>query len=66
MVVSNHSSYMDIPVLYTALPLQFRFFAKKGLFSIPLLGWHLSRAGHLPVVRGDARASLKSMADGAK
>jgi 1-acyl-sn-glycerol-3-phosphate acyltransferase len=41
-------------------------FAKKGLFSIPLLGWHLSRAGHLPVMRGDARASLKSMSDGAK
>ncbi len=66
VVVSNHASYMDIPVLYTAVPLQIRFFAKKGLFSIPLLGWHLSRAGHLPVIRGDARASLKSMSDGAK
>jgi 1-acyl-sn-glycerol-3-phosphate acyltransferase len=66
VVVSNHSSYMDIPVLYGAVPLQIRFFAKKGLFSIPLLGWHLSRAGHLPVIRGDARASLKSMSDGAK
>ena len=66
VVVSNHSSYMDIPVLYTAVPLQIRFFAKKELFSIPLLGWHLSRAGHLPVVRGDVRASLNSMSDGAK
>lgn len=66
VVVSNHSSYMDIPALYSALPLEIRFFAKKGLFSIPLLGWHLRRAGHLPVVRGDARASLKSMSEGAK
>ena len=66
VVVSNHSSYMDIPVLYDALPLEIRFFAKKGLFSIPLLGWHLRRAGHLPVIRGDARASLKSMSEGAK
>lgn len=66
VVVANHSSYMDIPVLYGAIPLQIRFFAKKGLFSIPLLGWHLARAGHLPVVRGDARASLKAMSDGAK
>ena len=66
VVVANHSSYMDIPTLYSALPLEIRFFAKKGLFSIPLLGWHLHRAGHLPVVRDDARASLKSMSEGAK
>ena len=66
VVVSNHSSYMDIPALYSALPLEIRFFAKKGLFSIPLLGWHLGRAGHLPVVRGDPRASLKSMSEGAR
>lgn len=66
VVASNHSSYMDIPSLYAALPVEIRFFAKKGLFAIPLMGWHLKRAGHLPVVRGDARASLKSMADGAK
>ncbi len=66
VVVANHSSYMDIPTLYSALPLEIRFFAKKGLFSIPLLGWHLQRAGHLPVVRDDPRASLKSMSEGAK
>lgn len=66
VVVANHASYMDIPVLYSAIPLPLRFFAKKGLFSIPLLGWHLVRAGHLPVVRGDARASLKSMSEGAR
>lgn len=66
VVVANHSSYMDTPTLYSALPLEIRFFAKKGLFSIPLLGGHLQRAGHLPVVRDDPRASLKSMTEGAK
>jgi 1-acyl-sn-glycerol-3-phosphate acyltransferase len=66
VLVSNHASYMDTPAIVSSLPLQFRFFAKKGLFSIPFLGWHLSRAGHIPVIRGDARASLKSMSEGAK
>ena len=66
VLVSNHASYMDTPVIISAIPLQFRFFAKKGLFSIPFIGWHLDKAGHLQVARGDARASLKSMSEGAK
>jgi 1-acyl-sn-glycerol-3-phosphate acyltransferase len=57
---------MDTPAILSSLPLQFRFFAKQGLFSVPFMGWHLRRAGHLPVVRDDPRASLRSMSDGAK
>ncbi|HKE28985.1 MAG TPA: lysophospholipid acyltransferase family protein [Bryobacteraceae bacterium] len=64
--VANHASYMDIPAILARLPHQFRFFAKKGLFSIPFLGWHLERAGHLPVDRSNARNSLKSMSEGAR
>jgi 1-acyl-sn-glycerol-3-phosphate acyltransferase len=64
--VSNHSSFLDIPAILSRLPYQFRFFAKKSLYKIPFLGWHLRWAGHLPVDRGNARASLKSMSEGAK
>ena len=64
--VANHSSYMDIPAILSSIPVEFRFYAKKGLFLIPILGTHLKRAGHLPVVRGDARASVKSMTLGAQ
>jgi 1-acyl-sn-glycerol-3-phosphate acyltransferase len=66
VLVSNHASYMDTPAILRSVPVQFRFFAKRGLFSIPFLGWHLQRAGHLPVVRDDPRASLRAMSDGAK
>ncbi len=59
--VSNHLSYMDTPVFLANIPLQFRFLAKRGLFQIPFLGWHLKRAGHIPVPRGDARAAVKTM-----
>jgi 1-acyl-sn-glycerol-3-phosphate acyltransferase len=64
--VGNHASYMDIPAILARLPYQFRFFAKKGLFSIPFLGTHLRRAGHLEVDRSSSRASLKSMSAGAR
>ena len=64
--VANHSSYMDIPAVLSKLRYQFRFFAKKGLYRIPFLGWHLHRAGHLPVDRSNARNRLKSMNEGAR
>lgn len=59
--VSNHLSYMDTPVVLAHIPVQFRFLAKRGLFQIPFLGHHLSRAGHIPVPREDPRASVKTM-----
>jgi 1-acyl-sn-glycerol-3-phosphate acyltransferase len=64
--VSNHVSYMDTPVVLGHIPLQFRFLAKKSLFSIPFLGYHLKRAGHIPVPRDNPRAAIKAMSDAAK
>ncbi len=59
--ISNHLSYMDTPLALAQIPAQFRFLAKRGLFKIPFLGTHLSRAGHIPVPRQDPRASVKTM-----
>ena len=59
--ISNHLSYMDTPVALSHIPAQFRFLAKRGLFRIPLLGTHLSRAGHIPVPREDPRAAVKTL-----
>ena len=58
---ANHASYMDTPVVLANLPMQFRFLAKQGLFTIPFLGWHLKRAGHIPVFRENPRARLKTL-----
>src|SRR6266700_1752164 len=52
---ANHSSAMDIPILFVNLPVQFRFLAKRSLFHLPFLGWHLRRSGHIAVDRGRAR-----------
>src|SRR5262245_21695087 len=56
---ANHPSHIDIPILLAALPVSFRFTAKKELFRIPFLGWHLRRSGHIPVDRRNPHASVK-------
>ena len=58
---ANHLSALDIPVLYAALPFQFRIMAKKELFRYPFLGWHLRRSGQIPIERENARSSLRSL-----
>jgi len=59
--IANHQSYLDVPVIFGSLPVQFRFMAKRSLFFIPFLGWFLWRAGHIPVDRGDLRAALANL-----
>ena len=62
----NHQSAMDIPVLFVHLPVQFRFVAKRSLFRLPFLGWHLTRSGHIAVDRERPREARKSMEEAAK
>ena len=57
----NHQSAMDIPVLFVNLPVQFRFVAKRSLFNLPFMGWHLRRSGHIPVDRDRPQQAMKSM-----
>jgi 1-acyl-sn-glycerol-3-phosphate acyltransferase len=61
VIVSNHVSYMDIPVLLTHLSLNFRFMAKQGLAKVPFIGGHLAKAGHIFVPLDDPRAALKAL-----
>lgn len=60
---SNHVSYMDTPVVLGHIPVQFRFLAKRSLFSVPFLGYHLKRGGHIAVPRENPREALKAMAE---
>ena len=38
VVMSNHQSHYDIPVLFQALPIPMRMVAKKEIFRIPFMG----------------------------
>ena len=63
---SNHTSYMDTPVIFASLPFQFRILAKKELWPIVFIGWYLDRSGQIPIDTRNPRASLSSLAGGVK
>ena len=71
VVVANHASYLDGPLLYAALPSRFGFVIKKEIVTVPLAGWLLRRLGHEFVDRHnkaesarDARRILKAAVGG--
>jgi 1-acyl-sn-glycerol-3-phosphate acyltransferase len=60
ILIANHHSYFDIPCIFAAIPQPIRFMAKKSLFSIPIFGWALGRAGFIPIDRKNRRTAVKS------
>lgn len=64
--MSNHQGNFDIMSLYQAIPRHFAWMAKKELFTIPLFGRVMTRAGYIPVDRSDARKALRSLSAAAE
>ena len=60
ILIANHYSYFDIPVIIAAVPQPIRFMAKISLFKIPIFGWALARAGFIPIDRKNRRTAVKS------
>ena len=54
ILVSNHGSLLDPPLLGHAVGRNISFMAKSELFSIPLLGFIIRSCGAYPVKRGIA------------
>jgi 1-acyl-sn-glycerol-3-phosphate acyltransferase len=61
VVVANHQSQLDIPLLFGGLPMPIRFLAKRSLFFIPVFGWSLWGARFIPVDRGSSRKARRSI-----
>jgi 1-acyl-sn-glycerol-3-phosphate acyltransferase len=57
----NHASALDIPVLYTYLPFQFRIAFKKELLSYPVVGWQLKRSGQVCIDQQNPARSISSI-----
>jgi 1-acyl-sn-glycerol-3-phosphate acyltransferase len=62
---ANHGSALDIFVVFGHLPVDFRIIYKRSLSLLPLVGWSIWLAGHIPIDRSNpfrARRSLKEAA----
>ena len=60
VVVSNHQSHADIPIL-SNLPWEMKWIGKKELFTMPIIGWMMKLAGDIPVDRSDRRSGAKML-----
>ncbi len=60
VVVSNHQSLADIPLI-SHLRLDTKWLAKAELFRIPVVGWMMRMAGDVPVERGDRRKAAQAL-----
>jgi 1-acyl-sn-glycerol-3-phosphate acyltransferase len=56
--VANHVSFVDIWVLLAELPGTVRFLAKRELLRVPIFGWAMRRAGHIPIDRQNRHAAV--------
>lgn len=66
LFLANHSSYLDIIAIGTALPEGGLFVYKEELTKIPIWGWSLKRSPFIMIRRADARDAMRSIERGAE
>jgi 1-acyl-sn-glycerol-3-phosphate acyltransferase len=60
IVMANHSSNLDPPVLIPLLPGRVVIYLKASLMRIPVLGYAMRLAGFIPVLRGGSVEAAKA------
>lgn len=61
IVMSNHQSLYDIPVLFQSLPGRLRMVAKTELFRVPVWGQAMHAAGFIRIDRRDRHQAVESL-----
>lgn len=61
IIVANHRSLFDIPVLYGWLKLDLKWVMKKELRKVPLIGSGCALMGHIFLDRSNRQASIKQL-----
>jgi 1-acyl-sn-glycerol-3-phosphate acyltransferase len=61
ILVSNHQSSLDIPLIFAAVPRTLRMVAKVELLKVPFIGWILRRGRFVTVHRGHRDKAVKEL-----
>ena len=64
--MANHASMIDIFAMFVALPVPFRFIAKKQLGWIPIFGWAMWAGRFIFIDRQNAVAARRSIEEAAR
>jgi len=60
VVVSNHQSLADIPLI-SNLPWEMKWMGKEELFKLPIIGWMMSLSGDISVDRKNPRSGAQAI-----
>ena len=66
VLMCNHRSHLDGPLLLNALPFRFAFVIKRSLAKIPFFGWGVTRAGYVSIDRSDHADAMAGMTEAVK
>lgn len=61
VVMSNHQSHYDIPVLFQALRVPMRMVAKKEIFRIPFMAGAMRAAGFVEIDRQNRSSAIQTL-----
>jgi 1-acyl-sn-glycerol-3-phosphate acyltransferase len=61
LVMSNHQSLYDIPVLFDVVGPNIRMITKKELFKVPIFGGALAAAGFIRIDRSNRNEAIRSL-----
>jgi 1-acyl-sn-glycerol-3-phosphate acyltransferase len=64
IIISNHQSHFDGPVVAAGLGIQFRWVAKQELLKIPVFGHALQACGNIFIDRKDREKSIQVIKEG--
>jgi 1-acyl-sn-glycerol-3-phosphate acyltransferase len=63
LVMSNHQSHYDVPVLFHVIGKNIRMITKKELFKVPIFGPAMREAGFISIDRQNRQSAMKSLAE---